>query len=63
MCQLQAVGTLGRYCLGWYPVCVPRLDNTDFVCHNLGTQFVQTTDHWHTGSSLIGLAPSVCAPI
>ena len=40
MCQLQAIDTQGHLCLEWYPVCVPHFDDTECVCHNLGTQCV-----------------------
>ena len=62
VCQLQIIGTQGRLSLDWHPVCVPHFENTEWLSHNLRKQCEPTTDYWHSGSSFLRLAPSVCAP-
>ena len=62
LCQLQTIGTQGRLCVGWHPVCVPHFDNTQCVCHNLGTQCVCQLQTIGTQGRLCLEWHTVCVP-
>ena len=55
VCQLQAIGTQGRLCFGWYLVCVPHFENVCATILEHSVCQLETIDtqgrlclDWHT---------------